>query len=308
LAEILLEQDHLEEAARCARQGMDLIRQGGIGYNLLSAWCVQARLCMALGDPGGALEALSQAEQVPVLTHSSPWTVYLAAYEVRWHLAQGDAHQARQWAFHLLGIGLENLPRVVREVHRVTQARVHLAFGEPQAVLAIAAEELPAVETAGRMARVIELNLLNALALEALGDHSSAADALGLALDLAEPEGYVRLFLEAGPSAHRLLEEARPQVASSRRAYIDRLLATFAPPDVPSPALPAEKSPNPDPVTERERDVLRLLAAGYSNQEIAAQLVLTLNTVKKHTSNLYAKLGVTSRTQAIARARELGLL
>jgi LuxR family maltose regulon positive regulatory protein len=304
LAEVLLEQNRLEEAARFTQQGMGLIRQGGIGYNLLSAWCVQARFCMARTDPAGALEALYQAEQVSILAHSSPWTVYLAAYEVRWHLAQGDIHQARQWAFHLPGIGPESLPLVVREVHRVTQARVHLALGEPQSVLTIATEELSAVEAAGRMARVIEFNLLKALALEALGDSSSAVDALEIALDLAEPEGYVRLFLEAGPAARRLLEAARPNAAPARLAYIDRLLAGFAPPVVP----PAEKLPGPDPITERERDVLRLLAAGYSNQEIAAQLVLTLNTVKKHTSNLYAKLGVTSRTQAIARARELGIL
>jgi LuxR family maltose regulon positive regulatory protein len=193
------------------------------------------------------------------------------------------------------------------------------------------------------MGFVLEIGLLKALALQAQGDLPAALETLQPLLELAEPEGYVRLFVESGEPMRILLKVAGSRVKmveGSRlkveriNAYVDQMLHAFEseaqrlqpshlqpsdlqPSNFPSPALTqARQEPSTllqpstliDPLTERELDVLRLLAEGYSNREIAARMVVSLNTVKKHTSNLYGKLGVTSRTQAIALARQLGLI
>jgi LuxR family maltose regulon positive regulatory protein len=161
--------------------------------------------------------------------------------------------------------------------------------------------------------------MIHALAMEALGDSQAAAAALERCLALAEPEGYVRLFVDEGEGMEEMLKVLRLKVESGRlRSYIDQLLAAVAgektvqgqsagqPPTTfqPSTFQPANLI---EPLSERELEVLRLIGAGYSNSDIAAQLFLSLNTVKKHTSNIFGKLGVDSRTQAVAAARQLGL-
>jgi LuxR family maltose regulon positive regulatory protein len=186
-------------------------------------------------------------------------------------------------------------------------------------VLEIAARLLPQAEAGGRLGHALEIGLLKALALHAQGDLLAALQALQPLLELAEPEGYVRLFLETGEPAKSLLKFASTRLQDDRLiAYVDKLLLAFegvaqnlqSSSLQPSNFQPSTSQPSTliEPLTERELDVLRLLAEGHSNQEIAARMVVSLNTVKKHTSNLYSKLEVTSRTQAIARARDLGLL
>ena len=324
LAEVSLEQDDLASAGRYLEKGLELARQGGIGYNLPQSWCLMAHLCQAQGDLPAASHALQQAEALSQPSHSFGLRVTLAAHQVRFWLAQGDFNRARRWAFGDEGattpeIPLADLPLVVREVHLSTQARLWLAQGEYAKVLEIAAGLLPQAEAGGRMGHALEIGLLKALALQAQGDLPAALQALQPVLELAQPEGYARLFVEAGQPARSLLKLASSRLrGESIRAYVDKLLLAFEsaaqglqPSNLPSPALPqARQEPSTliEPLTGRELDVLRLLAEGYSNHEIAARMVVSLNTVKKHTSNLYGKLNVTSRTQAIARARDLGLL
>jgi ATP/maltotriose-dependent transcriptional regulator MalT len=316
LAEISLEQNDLEAAARYLEKGMELARQGGIGYNLPQSWCLMARLCQAQGDLPTASHALQQAEELCQTSHSFGLRVTLAAHQVRFWLAQGELSRARRWA---LGdetaaseIPLADLPLVVREVHLLTQARFWLAQGEYAKVLEIAAGLLPEAEAGGRLGHALEIGLLKGLALQVQGDLPAALQAFQSLLELAEPEGYVRLFVEAGEPAKYLLKVASSRLQDeSIRAYVDKLLLAF---ESAAQILPNLQPSNfhsstlIEPLTGRELDVLRLLAEGYSNQEIAARMVVSLNTVKKHTSNLYGKLNVTSRTQAIARARDLGLL
>ena len=318
LAEIYLEQDDLVAASRYLEKGMELARQGGIGYNLTQSWCLMARLCQAQGDLPAARHALQQAEALSQPLHSFGLRVTLAFNQVRFWLAQGDLNRARRWAFGdepaASEISLADLPLVVREVHLLTQSRVWLAQGEYTKVLEIAAGLLPQSEAGGRMGHTLEAGLLMALALQAQEDLPAALRALQPVLELAESEGYVRLFVEAGEPAQSLLKVAGSRLHDDRlKAYVDKLLLAFerATQNLQLPHLqPSNIQPSTliEPLTGRELDVLRLLAEGYSNHEIAARMVVSLNTVKKHTSNLYGKLNVTSRTQAIARARDLDLL
>ena len=159
----------------------------------------------------------------------------------------------------------------------------------------------------------MEVHLLQALALQKqkAGNISSEAIAcLERALDLAEPAGFVLLFLEEGPGLIPLLNAVVDQrAAASRLKYARKLLNAFAGIGKPATSLPpGEVAGLVEPLTPRELEVLQLITVGDSNQMIADKLVITVRTVKKHTSNIYGKLSASSRTQAVARARELGLL
>ena len=161
---------------------------------------------------------------------------------------------------------------------------------------------------------MIESYLLKALALQAQGKPGAALAALERSLALAEPEGYVRLYLEGGPPVAALLREAARRGACMQ--YAQRMLFAFG--DLASGQAPSPRTGHPvavlstislpEPLTSRELEVLDLIGQGYSNQQIADRLVVTLHTVKKHSSNIYGKFGVGGRTQAIVRARELGIL
>jgi ATP/maltotriose-dependent transcriptional regulator MalT len=165
---------------------------------------------------------------------------------------------------------------------------------------------LAAAEAGGRVGSVIEILLLQALAHEVHGDFQYALVPLARALVLAEPEGYVRLFVDEGPPLARLLRRMQEE-GGKVNVYLHTLLAAFGrQPDL----HPTSFSPPPseEPLSEREREVLRLIAEGLSNQELAARLYLSPHTIKVHTRKIYGKLGITSRTQALARARALGIL
>jgi LuxR family maltose regulon positive regulatory protein len=162
------------------------------------------------------------------------------------------------------------------------------------------AQLLQAARAAGRMGSAIKILALQALAFQAQGDHGQALSALKQVLALAEPEGYMRTFVDEGPPMAKLLRHALSQgIAPS---YVARLLAAFGETTEPT------AQPLVEPLSERELEVLRLVAAGLSNREIAQELVIAVSTVKSHTNHIYGKLGVKNRTQAAAWAKELNLL
>jgi LuxR family maltose regulon positive regulatory protein len=220
---------------------------------------------------------------------------------------QRNWREAKKWA-RSLDVDPAQPPTYPQEAIHVALARVHLAQRRPEnlrlaEVLLTAA--LSVAEPAGRMGRVVEIRMLQALALQAKGNIAAAQEALSRSLALAEPQGYVRTFLAEGQPMLGLLQQLDLDVGRPSD-YVRRLVEAFEgqalhPAAGVAPTLVESLSP-------RELEVLHLLADGRSTAEIAERLVIAVGTAKRHTLNLYGKLGVNSRTQAIAKARGLGLL
>jgi len=243
-------------------------------------------------------------------------------------VAQGHLDEADRWALEfsplLGGEGQTTLPYVVIELMNLALTRLWLAQGQPALALDVSERQAQAAEQRGRMGVVIEWLALQALAHAALGNTSQAMATLERALSRAEPEGYVRVFVDEGEPMKLLIADFRLRIERRERgeperlnAYVNKLLTAF--PDerrrtkgesagLASVVLGPAKRSLVESLSEREIEVLRLIADGLSNQEIADRLVVALSTVKTHVNNLYSKLGVTNRVQAVSRAQELNLL
>jgi LuxR family maltose regulon positive regulatory protein len=194
------------------------------------------------------------------------------------------------------------------EIPHLTLATTLIARGTPDALQQVA--ELLArlrqfVEETHNTWRLIEVLSLQALLHNAQGERKSALESLAQALDLAQPGGFIRLFVDLGPQMADLLADLKTD-DSGRRQHIDQILAAFGQPKPQSPLTPTQ--PLIEPLTHREQDVLNLLGHRLSDKEIARRLVISRNTVKTHTKGVFSKLNVKNRRQAVARARELGLL
>jgi len=277
-------------------------------------WCAaMARIREAQGDLDGALDLLDQAERL-YDGNFSPNVRPIATRKTRVWVAQGRLGEALGWA-HAQGLSVENELSYLHEFDHITLARVLLARyqsdradGSISGVVGLLERLLKAAEEGGRMGSVIEILVLQAIAYHAQGDLPAALLPLQHALALAEPEGYVRMFLDEGSSMMQLLREASAREIMPD--YTDKLLAAFEAekrksedkPDLPPAQLLIES------LSQRELKILQLIAQGLSNREIGERLFLALDTVKGHNRKIFDKLQVQSRTEAIARARELGLL
>ncbi len=267
------------------------------------------------GNSQAAFATLDALAHVAERRHFPPNLIEQGeAVRAQIELAQGSLAAAIQWANRSgLSSEDEDLP-YPREGEYLALARVRIAQGRDdpaapflQDALHLLDRLLEDAEAKTRMNSVLEILVLRALALEAQGDRTSALSTLERALVLAAPEGYIRLFVDKGAPMLVLLRHAHAR--SSVPGYVATLLRAFGKQvvsDVPLPS--ARPSSLAEPLTEREREVLRLLLEGASNREIAHRLVVSVNTVKRHVYNLCGKLGVQSRTQAIIRARTLNLL
>jgi LuxR family maltose regulon positive regulatory protein len=237
----------------------------------------------------------------------------VSAHRAQLLLAQGDVAGAVGWT-EQRGLGANDEPTYPREPEYLVLARVLLAEQTPEPALGLLERLHTQAAAQARTASIIELRALQALARAAAGDQPGALAALADALTLAAPQGYLRVFVDEGPPMATLLRDlARrpPDPAAAEavpRAYLARLVEAFEQAGLAVRPPLRRGGVVVEPLTERELEVLQLLAAGAPNRAIATQLVVTLDTVKRHVSHLFTKLGVANRTQAVARARELGLL
>ncbi len=271
----------------------------------------QARIQESAGAWEVALDLLDAARRLYV-RNPVPDVRPVAAIKARISIRQGALTAALAWAAEH-GLSTADDLSYMREFEHMTLARLLIArYRQERAdshlhdALGLLGRLLAAAEAGGRVGSVIEILLLQALVHEAPGDLQYALVPLARALALAEPEGYVRLFVDEGPPLARLLRRMQEEERKVN-VYLHTLLAAFG---RQLDLHPTSFSPPPseEPLSEREREVLRLIAAGLSNQELAVRLYLSPHTIKVHTRNIYGKLGVTSRTQALARARALGIL
>jgi ATP/maltotriose-dependent transcriptional regulator MalT len=316
LGDLLRERNELEAAEQLLAQGMDLLKRVlsieadkvWLGYSIL------ARLQQARGRHDLALATLNAFVQLAQKRHiPTILMAQLAAMQAHVELAQGNLSAARHWA-DISGFSANDSPNYLHEREYLTLVRIRIAekritpTGSRLSEVLILLERLLAdAEANKRIHSMLEVLLLYALALEVQGNHTTALTVLDRALTLAEPEGYVRLFLDEG----------RPMIALLRRAqrhglapnYIAKLLALTKEPEAIDihPHTPTFNS-LVEPLTAREREVLQLMLNGATNREIARELIVSVNTVKKHVLNICGKLNVRSRTQAIAKARKLHLL
>jgi LuxR family maltose regulon positive regulatory protein len=307
MGELFRERNDLETAAQHLLMCRELGEENGLPQNPCRSRVAAARIRQAEGDPDGALELLDEAERL-YASDFSPDVRPVAAVRARAWITQGNLSAAWGWAReHRVGAADEL--SYLHEFEHATLARLLLAQGsrdraDDRVVAAIELTErlLAAAEAGGRSGSAIDILVVQALARHARGDVPGALGSLHRAVALAEPEGYVRAFIDEGPPMAALLKlAAKPRNASS---YVRRLLAAV----VTVAGRATVGQPLIEPLSERELEVLRLLGSELDGPEIARELTVSLSTVRTHTRNIYAKLGVTSRTAAVRRAAELDLL
>ncbi|HSR29000.1 MAG TPA: LuxR C-terminal-related transcriptional regulator [Anaerolineae bacterium] len=268
---------------------------------LLPGYVGLARLHHARGEWKGACAALDELLSLPE-HYAQIVRPIVEAWRALFALRQGDIAAATRWATTFDPQARDEL--CLRwEQSGLVQARVWLAQGKVTEAGQLLDCLLADAEKGERKGRIIEILNLQALVLETQNRRDAALQVFLKALALAELEGYIRVFLDEGAPMMELLRQAGTRGIAPQ--YVAKLLSEFD--RIPGTA-PIPQQPLVEPLSERELQVLRLVAAGNSNQEIAAELVLAVGTVKAHNSNIYGKLGVRSRTQAVARARELNLL
>jgi ATP/maltotriose-dependent transcriptional regulator MalT len=315
LGEVSYQRNELDSALRQVTEGIALCRQflypAPLGTGLVTlAWIRQAQ-----GDPGGALEAMDDAGRAALGPSVTDLLNPVPAQRARLLLAQGDVSAAARWTRER-GLGPGDEPGYPCEREYLVLARVLLAQGLAAQALPLLKRMLAAAAAQGRTGSAIEIGALRALAQAACGDHDAAVDALARALALGCPQGYVRVFVDEGAPMRALLARLsaaqRDQRAAARgvnAGYLAALVRACGRADAVPPRSRAAAPPGmAEPLTGRELEVLRLLAAGSSNQRIARELFVALDTVKKHVTHVLAKLGAANRTEAAARARQLGLI
>ncbi|MDX1524324.1 MAG: LuxR C-terminal-related transcriptional regulator, partial [Anaerolineae bacterium] len=303
LGNLFYERNDLKAARQYLRKGVDLGDQGGyVGYSRRALLSL-ARLEQSQGHTDAAQAYFRKAENLV----NQRWLIWakdqVTTFQTRLWLWQGNIKAAGRWAdaYQDQADKASPMPAYQRHTNRVTLARVRLAQGQP--ILDDIDRLLSTARAADWINSVIELLILKAIACDQAGQPAEAVDGLQSALIMAEPEGYIRTFVDEGGPLVKLLR----LVDSSRvsTAYLGQIQAAFMP-AVNERTVTAQSLI--EPLTKRELEVLNLMAEGLSNQEIADQLILALGTVAKYSNNIFTKMNVRNRTQAISEAKRLGLI
>ncbi len=312
LGQIYAEWNELARARQHIQEGITLSQQGENHLALLESYLALAGVQAAQGQVEAAAQSLDQAQDLAVAAGVPYLEAQVAARRAWLGLAYDGAPGAEVWRWAEAWAArriqeTEDVPPVLHEFQDLILARFRLGQSQLDGTLQLLDEIEPPAQEAGRMVSVLQALLLRARVQTQQGDQGRARESLGQALALAEPEEYVRTIVDLGHPLRPLLVELRSELAasagaaSSLAAYIDRLLVALA----ERGRLGVDV---PHVLTPRELEILALMAAGASNQEIARRLVVTLGTVKGHVNHILGKLEAHNRTAAVARARELGLL
>jgi LuxR family maltose regulon positive regulatory protein len=307
LAGVLLERNDLPAAAQHLATSQQLGEHNGLPQNPYRWRVAMARLRAAEGDLAAALELLDEAVRVYQGDYS-PNVRPVPADRARLRIRRGELSDADVWARER-ALSVDDDLSYLREFEYLTLARLLIATdpteraaGSVDGAHRLLERLLVAAEQGERGGSIIEILVLQALANQARGDVAAALAPLHRAVSLAEPEGYVRVFADEGPPMAALLKALSRQPSAS--GYVRRLLAATSATERHPPA----GQPLVEPLSQRELDVLRLLGTDLDGPDIARELSVSLNTMRTHTKNIYAKLGVTSRRAAVRQAAELNLL
>ncbi len=318
LAEIFREWNDLESSARHLGECLELSKRHG-EFGALVANLHLARVKQAQGESDEANTLLLHSRQLAEKTGSTPLDDYLVDLsQARLWFDQGDLNTASAW---LRERGLDRLPEVdkaeelgadaalpydLRVGEQIMAVRIYIAQNRPVEALELTQPLLLEAKEKNRIRRVIEILNLQALAHQARGGIGEALSLLEKSFRLAEPGNHVRIFLDEGRAMARLIYEAVSRGIETD--YAGRLLVAFDKAEIATTPRASHPPEMIEPLSERELEVLLLIAEGLSNRAIADRLSITVSTVKGHASNIYGKLAVTRRTEAIARGRALGLI
>jgi LuxR family maltose regulon positive regulatory protein len=318
LAEVAYQCGQLDVAFEHATEALALCRRLAYHRPFAAALAILARVRWAEGDPGGALDILAQDPPVATSLGVTGLLNPIPPLRARLSLACGNLVAARRWVQDR-GLGPDDEVSYPREPEYLLLARLLLADGQPERAVALLERLHVTADRQGRAGNRLEIDALLSVTLDAVGDDARALAILSGALALAQPEGYVRIFVDEGAAMRallvRLVGAHRADEAWAHRVpleYLGQLLRTFEPEhgtaEAPASRRGLSRPGLIEALSGRELEVLQLLAAGKSNQDIGVELSVALDTVKKHVSHILAKLGATNRTEATARARVLGLL
>jgi LuxR family maltose regulon positive regulatory protein len=299
LGRVQYEWNELDAALHDVQTGLERGQLAGIMDVLLRGYHALARIRQAQGDMDSALAALDDADAVAEKMGLAQAKGWISALRAQLRLARGDVDAAVDWANHFAG----QIEDAVYPSVPIALAKVWLSQGQPDKALPLLDHALQSAQAVGRLGNAIHILAVQAEVYRARGEPELAFARLERALELAEPEGYVRVFADEGAKMARLLR--RMLARSSASDYVRRLLEALG--ESVKLELAIDSKLN-EPLSQRELEVLRLIADGATNKEIADELVLTVNTVKRHISNIFGKLDVSNRAQAIARGRQLNLL
>lgn len=308
-AEMLAEVNDLDGAIEKASQGVEIAeRYGDVGMLSKSYLCL-IRILFSKGDMSNAEEIIRKLENIARGANMPPGVPsMIAAWQARIWLAQGSLDLKARWA-NDRRLSINEDLTYLREPEHIALARILIDQKQLEDAIGLLHQLEDLAQAGGRTSTTIEILLLQALAFQADGNTAEAISELEHALTLAEPGGFVRIFVDEGPPMARLLYDSLRH--GNHADYKHQLLAAF--PATESAQVDLSKSQSPEsniiePLTEREIEVLGLMAEGLSNREIADRLILSLHTIKAHSRNIYGKLDVHSRMSAVTKAKALGVL
>ncbi|MGE5224516.1 MAG: tetratricopeptide repeat protein [Omnitrophica WOR_2 bacterium] len=318
LARVWYEWDDLQASLSFVQEGIQRGIKGDIRDILLRGYLALAQIRQTQYDFEGASVALENAQLAAKQMGVPQIKDWVDAFRAQTWLAQGESERAIGWALKYSG----DLYDQVFPSIAVALARVQLVQGDPEEALGLLEHALQSAQAVGRLGNAAQIWVVKAIVLRILGELENSFAALSKALTFAEPEGYLRVFLDEGEPMRLLIIEFKSMIENQAGRmvstdqeisidYLNKILAAFQIASLPptrKSSVDNQQSSIPDPLSERELEVLHLMAAGLSNRDIARRDVVSINTVKTQVKSIYGKLGAHTRADALTAARRLGLI